>query len=44
MEQHSLQYKSIADSLEASLREQNVASKQFKESLESQLVEAREGW
>lgn len=40
---HVDQYKSIADGMEESLKEQNEASRQFQESLEAQLNEARQG-
>lgn len=40
---HSEQFKSIADSLERSLKDQNESSEQFRQSLESQLHEVLEG-
>lgn len=38
-EQHATQYKSIADSVERSLREQTEASEQFKQTLEARVAE-----
>jgi len=42
-EQHATQYKSIADSVEASLREQTEASEQFRQTLEARITEAVQG-
>jgi len=38
-EQHAAQYKSIADSVERSLREQTEASEQFRQTLEARVTE-----
>ena len=42
-EQHATQYKSIADSVECSLREQTAASEQFKQTLEARVTELLQG-
>jgi len=42
-EQHVTQYKSIADSVECSLREQTEASEQFKQTLEARIAEITQG-
>jgi len=42
-EQHAAQYKSIADSVESSLREQTAASEQFRQTLEARVAETLQG-
>jgi len=42
-EQHATQYKSIADSVESSLREQTEASEQFRQTLETRITETVQG-
>ena len=42
-EQHAAQYKSVADSVEASLREQTEASEQFKQTLETRISNMTQG-
>ena len=42
-EQHATQYKSIADSVESSLREQTAASEQFRQTLEARITETQQG-
>jgi len=42
-EQHAAQYKSIADSVESSLREQTAASEQFRQTLEARVTETLQG-
>jgi len=42
-EQHATQYKTIADSVETSLREQTEASEQFRQTLEARIAETMQG-
>jgi len=42
-EQHAAQYKTIADSVECSLREQTEASEQFRQTLEARIAETLQG-
>jgi len=42
-EQHAAQYKSIADSVECSLREQTEANEQFRQTLEARVAETVQG-
>jgi len=42
-EQHATQYKTIADSVECSLREQTEASEKFRQTLEARIAETVQG-
>jgi len=42
-EQHAAQYKTIADGVECSLREQTAASEQYKQSMDARLAEMVQG-